>query len=233
MESKTQRQSAIIAGLSIVIMTIAAGVANDVTIGPLIVQDSDPETLKNILGAKLTFNLGVLCWLIILASDVFAAWGLYLFLKPVNKNLSLITGWFRIVYAAMLATSIFNLVYVSLLISDVGKSSIGITGNLSTNVMFFLDAFDKMFSVSLIVFGIHILLLGYLVFRSGYVPKILGILLFIGFIGYMIINISNLLIPQYKDFIEILNWIFIIPMLAEVALGLWLLIVGLRNKKIK
>jgi hypothetical protein len=213
-------------------MTIAAGLANDVAIGPLIVEDNAPSTLLNILGAKLSFKLGFLCWMVILVTDVFAAWGLYIFLKPVSKILSLIAAWFRLVYAAMLAVSIFNLLYIILLIDTTGATSVGISGTLGTNVMFYLDAFDKMFSVSLIVFGIHVLLLGYLVYRSIHFPKILGILLIIGFLGYIIINISKLLFPQYDETIRILEWIFLIPMLSEVALGLWLLIVGFRNQMI-
>lgn len=233
MESTAQHQSAIVAGVSIVVMTIAAGTANDIAIGPLIVQENAPATMENILGAKLSFNLGVLCWLTILISDVFAAWGLYVFLKPVQKNLSLMMAWFRLVYAAMLAASIFNLVNVSLLINNVGASPGDFTGKLSATVMFYLDAFDKMFSVSLIVFGIHIIILGYLIHKSGYFPKILGILLMIGFVGYMMINISKLLIPQYQVEIRIVEWIFLIPMLSEVALGLGLLFIGLKKKNIR
>lgn len=230
-QSKIQRQSAIVAGVAIVTMTIAATIANDITIGGLTIDNNPSETLRNILSSKTTFNIGVLSWLIILISDVFAAWGLYIFLKPVSRNLSLMTAWFRLVYVAMLAVSIFNLVNVHQLIHQPGLSSVDSTIQLSEKVMFYLNAFDNMFSVSLIVFSIHILLLGCLSLKSKYIPRIFGIVLFIAFTGYVITNTSNLVFPEYKDVMKIVEIIFFIPMLGEVALGIWLLIIGLRKNE--
>ena len=231
-QSKSQRQAALISGIAIVIMTIAAIIANDGTINRLIIENNATETFKNILASKTTFNIGVLSWLIILISDVFAAWGLYLFFKHFDKNLSLITGWLRLVYAAMLGASIFNLIYVYLIVNQPGISTVDITDQLSEKVMFYISAFNLMFSVSLIVFGIHILLVGYLSVKTEYIPKILGVILMLAFVGYIVPNISNLILPEYKDFMRIIQMIFLIPMLGEVALGIWLLILGLRKNEI-
>ena len=228
--SKTQYQSAIVSGIAIITMTIAATIANDFNIGSLKVDNNAPETLKNIMASKTTFNVGVFSWFVILISDVFAAWGLYIFFKSVSKNLSLMTAWFRLVYVGMLGVSIFNLIYVHLLIHQPGLSSVNCSVQLGEKVMFYLNAFDAMFSFSLIVFGIHILLLGYLCLKSKYVPKIFGIILIVAFVGYAITNISNLLFPEYKDVMRIVAMIFLLPMLGEVALGIWLLIIGLRKK---
>lgn len=224
----SQRKAALAAGIAIIAMTIAATLANDITIGKLVVERNATETLKNILASKTTFNAGILCWLIILVSDVVAAWGLYIFLKPVNRNQSLIAAWFRLIYAAMLAAAIFNLVYVHILIHQAVPSAADVTVQLSRDVMFYLDAFDTTFSFSLIVFGIHILLVGILALKSGYVPKVFGIILIIAFVGYVLINLSNLLFPEYKDAMKIVEWIFLFPMLGEVALGIWLLIKGIK-----
>jgi hypothetical protein len=228
--NENQRKGALAAGIAIIAMTIAATIANDVTIGKLVVERNETVTLKNILASKTTFNTGILCWLIILVSDVVAAWGLYIFFKPVSKNQSLIAAWFRLIYAAMLAVAIFNLVNVHILIQQAVPSAADLTIQLSREVMFYLDAFDTTFSFSLIVFGIHILLVGILVLKSGYVPKIFGIILITAFAGYTIINMSNILFPEYKDAMKIVEWIFLFPMLGEVALGIWLLIKGLRKK---
>lgn len=226
----SQRQGSIVAGIAIVAMTIAAGIANDVTIGSLITENNASETLMSITASNTTINVGVFCWLIILISDVFAAWGLNLFFKPVNQNLSLLAAWFRLVYAAMLAASIFNLVYVQLLIHQPNLAAVVPSNQLGENVMFYLGAFDAMFSVSLIVFSIHILLLGYLSLKSEYLPKIFGIILIVAFAGYALINISNLVFPEFKEVMRIVEIIFLIPMLGEVALGIWLLVLGLRTK---
>jgi hypothetical protein len=223
-----QRKAALASGIAILVMTIAATIANDITIGKLVVERNATITVNNILSSTSTFNVGVLSWLIIMVSDVVAAWGLYIFFKPVSKNQSLIAAWFRLIYVAMLAAAIFNLVYVHLLIHQAMPSSSDITDQLSRDVLFYLDAFDATWSLGLIVFGIHILLVGTMALKSGYVPKIFGIILIIAFAGYAIINISNLLFPEYKDAMKIVAWIFLFPMLGEVALGIWLLIKGVK-----
>jgi len=229
--SDKQRKAALAAGIAILVMTIAATVANDFTIGNLVVEKNPTETLKNILASKTIFNVGILSWLIILVSDVVAAWGLYIFFKPVSKDLSLMAAWFRLIYAAMLAAAIYNLVYVHILIHQAVPSAADISGQLGRDVLFYLDAFDATWSVSLIVFGIHVLLIGYLALKSGYVPKIFGIILIIAFVGYATIHISNLVFPDSKDAMKIVAWIFLFPMLGEVALGIWLLIKGVKISK--
>jgi hypothetical protein len=228
--TEDQRKAALATGIAIVVMTIAATIANDITIGKLVVEGNAAETLNNILASKTTFNAGIYSWLIILVSDVVAAWGLYIFFKPVHKNQSLLAAWFRLIYAAMLAAAIFSLVHVHLLIHQSLPFAEDIRVQLGRDVLFYLEAFDSTWSLSLIVFGIHILLVGILTLKSGFVPKIFGIILIIAFAGYVIIHSSYLLFPQYRDAMRIVAWIFLFPMLGEVALGIWLLIIGIRKK---
>lgn len=228
--SKTNKQSAIVSGFAILIMAIAAVVANDVTIRSLIVENNATETLTHILSSKTKFNIGVLSWIVILICDLIVAWGLYLFFRPVSKNLSLLAAWFRLAYVAMLAVSILNLIYAHLIILPIDSSSVEGSTLVAENLLFYLDTFDAMWAISLIIFGIHIFLIGYLALKSGYVPKIFGILLMIAFIGYTIPKISNLLFPEYKDIMRNIEAIFLIPMLSEVALGGWLLLTGFKRK---
>jgi hypothetical protein len=222
----TLREAAIISGVAILIMTAAAVIATDLTIGSLIVADNAAATTNNIKASGMIFRVGVFSWLIILICDVLAAWGLYIFLKPVNKDLSLLMAWLRLVYVAILGVALLNYIKVLLLTgSDYYTSSLG-TDQFQSQVLLLVNSFDNMWSIGLIVFGLHIFLLGYLVFKSGYIPKTLGILLIIAFAGYVIINLGDLLIPAYSDYKKIVMYIFIIPMLSELALGLWLLVKG-------
>jgi hypothetical protein len=219
-----QRRAAIIAGAAIVIMALAAVVANDLTINRLVVTDNAPATWKNLMNSSWLFRTGIFAWLIILICDALAAWGLYLFFKPVNKNLSLLMAWFRIIYVAILGTSMMNLLYVLQLISDPAYLSAIGAEHAETQVLFYMNAFYNEWSFGLVVFGIHILLLGYLLIKSGYRVKIIGVILIIAFMGYTLIHVSKLLVQQYEKFIEILEWVFLLPMLGEVALGIWLLV---------
>lgn len=225
------REAAIIAGTSIIIMAIAAMISTDLTINTLVEPESASATLKNIRSSEMLFRIGVVCWIIVLICDVIAAWGLYIFLKPVNHSFALIMAWFRLIYAAILGTSLASFVHVLLLINDGDyMSTIGVE-QLQSQVLMHINGFNDTWSIGLVVFGIHIFFLGYLILKSGYIPKIFGVLLLVAFIGYIFINITNLLFPQYEDFMIIVGWIFIVPMLSEVALGIWLLLNG-RNVQI-
>lgn len=129
-----------------------------------------------------------------------------IFLKPVNKNLSLISAWFRLVYVAILGAAWINLLNIILQVNGTSFSSIG--EQLQTQVLLHLNAFYSIWAFGLIVFGIHALFPGWLIIKSNFTPKILGILLLLAFLGYFIINSSNLLFPQYKNVMKIVEYIF-------------------------
>jgi len=164
-------------------MTIAAVFATDITIGSLVVSHDAAATTNHIKSSEMLFRTGVLSWLVILICDVLAAWGLYIFLKPANSSLSLLAAWLRLVYAAILGAAICNLLYVTMLIrSEAYQTGLGIRP-LQLQVLLFVNGFYDLWSLGLIVFGIHILLVGYLIFRSDYIPKFLGALLLLAFFG--------------------------------------------------
>lgn len=220
------RKAAIVTGTAILIMTVAAVSAANFTIGSLVVKNDPTATLKNITASEFLFRFGVFSWIVTLLCDVLASWGLYIFLKPVNKELSLLMAWFRIVYVAILGAALLNYVNVLSLISS-AKSASALGGDqLQAQVMMFVNGFSNTWSVGLIVFGFHLLLLGYLGFKSGYIPKTFGVLLIIASAGYVITSLGNLLLANYDNYRMTLQIIFMVPMLSEVALGLWLLIKG-------
>ncbi len=221
------KTAAIVAGVAIVVMAIAAAVANDFTIGSLVIQNDAATTAKNIQNSETLFRLGIYSWFIILICDILAAWGLYIYLKPVNKNLSLLTAWFRLIYVAILGAAILNYLHILDVLNSNGYLEAFGIEQMQSQVMLFLNGFDAAWSLGLAVFGIHILFLGYLAFKSGYIPKIFGILLFLAFVGYFVTNSANILILHYEKYKALLGWIFIIPMIVgEVGLALWLLIKG-------
>ncbi|PRX53675.1 DUF4386 domain-containing protein [Flagellimonas meridianipacifica] len=220
------RIAAKVAGYALLFMTIAAVAATDLTIGPLIELENPTASINNVKSNQMLFRLGILSWIVVLICDILAAWGLYVYLSPVNKRISLLAAWLRIVYTAILGTSILNLNHVLELIgSEYHLTTIGYA-HFESQTWLFLRSFDSSWSIGLIIFSLHIFFLGYLGLKSNYVPKILSIFLLIGSFGYILIHLFNLLSPQFQSLIQILGWIFIIPMLSEVALGLWLLVKG-------
>ena len=216
----SQRQAALIAGFGLLIMTIFYIFADFFVFQKLIVPGDAATTANNIIASEMLFRTGIGCILIVLICDVVVAWALYIFLKQVNINLSLLTAWLRLVYAAMLGIAMLNFVVVLILLSGADYLAVFETDQLHAQVMLFLNAFYDVWALGLIIFGFHLAALGYLAFRSDYIPKILGILLMAAGLGYLIDYFGSLLFPNSDVAISmVLGW-------GELIFMFWLLFKG-------
>jgi len=223
----SQRKAAIVTGVALLIMAILAGFLFGFGLESLFVPGDAAATANKIMAFEILFRTGVFSGLIILILDVLVAWGFYIILKQVNKSLSLLTAWLRVVYASFIGIALLNFVFVLLLLSGDDYLKVFETDQLHAQVLLFFNAFNNIWAIGLIVFGCHLFLLGYLVFKSGYIPKFLGILLVIASIGYLISNIGILLLSNYEDYKTAIDLIFIAPMIGgEMGLAFWLLFKG-------
>jgi hypothetical protein len=218
------RNAAVITGIALFIMAIMAPIANFSILQKLIVPGDAETTLSNVITEGGSFRVATALFLIVALLDILVAWGLYIFLKPVNKSLSLLTAWLRVVYATMLGVVTISLVNVIQLTDGGGLAILPDTGDLHGLVMQSLMRFDYGWEFSLIIFGFHLLILGFLVFKAGYMKRILGILLLIAALGYLIDGFGRLLSPGYGTGISVYTFI------GEIVLIFWLLIAGGRDK---
>lgn len=217
------RTAAIVAGLGLLIMTILAIIANFSVLENLIVPGDATTSAANIMASSELFRVGICSLLIVAILDVIVAWALYIFLKPVNKSLSLLAAWFRVAYAAIFAIALNNLSIVLQLLSGADYLKVFETNQLYAQVMLSLNAFTSGWDFGLAFFGLHLLILGYLAFKSGYIPKLLGILLIIAGLGYLIDSLGKLLMPNYNVSIAMFTFI------GEALLFLWLLWRGFKG----
>ena len=218
-------KSAIIAGIGLILMAILAPIANFSIIQGLIVPDDAAKTVSNIVASEELFRLGICFFLIVAVLDIIVAWALYVFLKPINKSLSLLTAWFRIVYATMLGVVLIYLINVLQLVNGAEYLTAFEPNQIQTLVMLSVRNFTLGWEFSLIVFGFHLLLLGYLVLKAGYMRKILGILIILAALGYLIDGFGKLLSTDYNISISMYTFI------GEVILIFWLLIIGRKIKE--
>jgi hypothetical protein len=217
------RTAAIVAGLGLLLMTILAIIANFIALQNLIVPGDPTTTASNIRASTGLFRIGIGSLLIVSILDVIVAWALYIFLKPVNKSLSLLAAWFRVVYAAIFAIALNNLLLVLQLLNDADYLKVGETNQVYAQVMLSLNAFNSGWDIGLAFFGLHLVVVGYLAFKSGYVPKLLGILLIIAGLGYLIDSLGKILIPNYNVSIAMFTFI------GEALLFIWLLWKGTKG----
>ncbi|MGG0238152.1 DUF4386 domain-containing protein [Bacillus rhizoplanae] len=226
-ERSDQRKSALTAGTSLIIMTLAAFFSYGFVHASLVVQGDAGTTFHNIMSSNILFKAEIFGWVIILISDIVVAWAFYIFLKPIHKNLSLLGAWFRLTYAAILGIAILNLIFALLLTKHTDYLSLFKTDQLQAQMMLFLDAFESIWSIGLIIFGGHLMVVGYLAFKSDSVPKVISILLLLASIGYIVIHLCNTFLPEYAGIISILTFVFTVPMIVgELGFGIWLLFKG-------
>ena len=219
------RTAALIAGIGLLIMAIAAPFAELYAYPQLVVPGNASETTQNIIANKTLFSSAIFGYLIAFLCDVLVAWALYLLLKPVNENLSMLTAWFRLVYTVIALVALLNLVTVLQLVNTSEASTLAQPDLLQAQIMFSIDAFRSHWYFGLLFFGIHLGLLGYVVFRSNYIPRILGILLVIAGLGYLLSNLKPFLFPTMNlDFAEYTFY-------GELIFMLWLLIRGPKIKE--
>ncbi len=150
-------------------------------------------------------------------------WALYVFFKQVNKSLALFAAWFMLVHDAILGAALLNLVFGSVLLSGADYLTVFEPNQLHALGLLFLDGFNYGFQIGLIFFSFHLGILGYLVYKSGYIPRILSVLLIVASFGYLIKSIG-ILLPNYPEIIE---QVLIAPnLIGELAIIVWLVFKG-------
>jgi hypothetical protein len=206
------RTAAIVAGVGLLLMAILSPIAYLNTFQSLVKFDDAALTAQNILNSMGAFRTCILLLFIVAILDIVVAWGLYVLLVPTNKNLSTLAAWLRVIYAGIFIFAISKL-YVALQV---------ITAD-GIQAMSFLKAFQSLWDKGLILFGFHLLVLGYLAYKSGYIPKWLGVFLVLASVGYIVDGFGKILSPVYS--LNIAQFTFV----GEVFLIFWLLWKGFKG----
>jgi hypothetical protein len=231
MNSTSQRPAALTAGLSLLVMFFAAMFANFAVVEGMLVPDDGTATLKNVLANLPLFRFGVIAFLVVLVCDVLAAWGLYVFFAPANEQLSKLAGWLRLTYTAVFGAAIFSLVSILHLLTDASLMAMFETSQLQAQVMLYFSDFNSAWTFSLVLFGVHLFVLGYLIVRSGHAPKWIGVMLILAAIVYTADSFAKFLMPNYPEYATFfLIFLLIFGIIGELSLCLWLLFKGGKGK---
>ena len=156
------------------------------------------------------------------------AWALYVLLKPVHKNLALLFLLLNAAGVAVQCLSLLSLFAPMLINSSADFQKAFQPDQLNALNLLFLNLHKSGFTIAQIFFGAWLFPLGYLVFKSGFLPKWLGILLIADFFGVMIWFFQFFLLPGY-DIIAYPG--LAISIIAEFSLSLWLIIMGVKEQK--
>jgi Domain of unknown function (DUF4386) len=195
----------------------------------LIVSGDAAATAHNILGSPGLWRLGVAGDFIVVLLAVPLLWIEYLLLRPVSKSLVLLAVLFNLVSLAVEAISKLPLLLVTSALGTADYLKAFEPQQLQVLASLALKAHGIAFNIALIFFGFTCLVNGYLIFRSGYLPRFVGVLLQIAGLSYLIACFAALFAPSFADMI--LPAILLPPLIGESSFCLWLLVKGVNLAK--
>jgi hypothetical protein len=199
-------------------MSVVAIFGAVVVVDGLVTEGDAAATAADITASAGMFRLGIVSLIVVIALDVVVAWALYRVFSPVNASLSMLAAIMRLVYSAVFMVAIGELLGVIRLLSDEGNRAVLGTDQVQVMAMQGMTSFYDIWYVSQFLFGLHLLLLGYLAYRSGYIPRLLGALLAIAGLGYAADSFGAVL--SESSWTDISAFTF----LGEFLLALWLVI---------
>jgi hypothetical protein len=195
-----------------------------------VVVPGDPvATINNLMASESMFRFGMVAETLIVLIEIVVSAILYMLLRPVNMPLAFASALARFGQSMLQAVNLFTAVPALLLLGGAGYLAAFEPDQLNAIVLLFMNVNAFVIFIWGLLFGFHLLLLGYLVYKSGFWPKILGILLVIGSVGYLAQSYGHLLAPQYDGILSTVVIVLSIP--GELAFTLWLLIKGINVER--
>jgi len=199
--------------------------------GKLIVWGDPTATAAKILASESLWRFSVAAELFYLLCAVALAAIFYVLLRPVSRDLALLAVFFNLVSIAIEATGRLHLISALTVLRGAERLTAFEPNQVHALAYLSLQSHGRGFSISLLFFGCVCLVLGYLIFRSGYLPKLLGVLMQIAGLGYLMDGFALILSPAFHAMIFPAS---LLPaFVAESSFCLWLLVKGVNVEKWK
>ncbi|HKD79322.1 MAG TPA: DUF4386 domain-containing protein [Candidatus Angelobacter sp.] len=196
----------------------------------LVVDSDAAATAHNILAHELLYRWGFVGDVVSCVAFIVYTLLLYNLFRPVSRRLSLLAAVSNLIGEAIqLSIGVFLLAPLVVLNGARSLSAVNVAQSQAQALMF-LDLYDYGYAISMVLFGLWNILTGYLIFRSTFLPRILGVLLAISGFYYQINNFAQFLSPAIAARVQ--PYVFVIGM-AELLLALWLVVMGVNEQRWK
>jgi hypothetical protein len=223
-----QERLARVTGLLFLILAVF-GMFSVITLESLVVPGDAVTTAANILGSRWLFGSSLVAWIVVVLADVAVSVTLYLLLEPVSRALSLGAASVRLVYSAILGGVLLNL-YDAFRLLTSAEGGAGLDAQQrQTMALLSLDTFSTGFLLALVFFGVHLVALGFLLYRSRYVPRAFGVLLVAAGVGYIADSLATFFVAGHGG---LASAVLVAPaVLGELGLTGWLLVKGVKVRR--
>ena len=225
----SNKKTARIAGL-LYLIVVLTGIFNLMYVpSKLIVWDNASVTFNNILESETLFRLGIMAGIICYTAFLILPIVLYKLLNQVNKTYAIGMVTLAVISVPLSLVNLLNKVNVLTLIDKAQYLQVIEADELQAQVLLYLDFYNNGIEIASVFWGLWLLPFGYLVFKSGFLPKILGICLMAGCFGYLTNFIGGFLFQNYAG-LGIARFVSLPGSIGEIGICLWLLIIGIKDK---
>jgi len=197
----------------------------------IIINNNAAATANNIILHEQLYRLGLVVHIIILLTNIPLAVIFYELFKIVNKRIALLVVFFTLTGTTIEAVNLLNQFAPLILLKNVINVSAFTSQQLQTIVYKFSQLQEIGFNLAIVFFGFYCISAGYLVFKSTFLPKIIGVMMTIGGLCYLVNSFASFIAPQFAA--SLFPFIQIPSGLAELNFCLWLLTIGVNTLKWK
>ena len=216
------------AGFLYLVTIIAGGFAEAFVREGLTVSRDAAATAHNILSSEQIYRFGFVADLVTLICGTIVSLIFYILFKPVNKNGALLALIFSVTAGAVMAVNLLNQLAPLLLLHSQTYLKAFTIEQLQTLSLFFLNFHEQGYGISLLLFAFYFPIIGYLIYKSNFLPRILGIIYTMAGVGYLVNSLSWFLYPHLAS--HLFPYVLLPAGIGEISMSLWLIFKGIKVK---
>ena len=228
-DAKRAQLIARIGGVLYLLIILIGAVGEAVVRGSIVVPGDPTATATNLRSMEWLWRLGVAGEIVLLTCATALALIFYVLVRPVSRDLALLTVFFNLICIAIEGVAAVSLAAALLPTMNAAYLSAFTPEQLNVMAMLSIRSHTVGFGIALIFFGVECVILGYLIARTGYMPRLVGVLMQIAGLCYVINSFALLLSPPLSS--RLFPAILLPSLIAELSLALWLLVKGVRTER--
>lgn len=212
------RSASLTAGTGLLLMAALSGFGLIIVVEGLVTPGDAAQTATDILASEGLFRAGIVSVFGVIALDVVVAGALYRVFRPVSRHLSALAAGFRLAYSAVFLAAAGHLGAALRLLGSQDALPAFSAEQVHKLALSRIGTFDAVWDAGFVLFGLHLLVVGYLAYRSGYLPRLVGLLLTVAGAGYVFDSVAVVLSDGSVPKVGTYTWI------GELLLALWLVV---------
>jgi hypothetical protein len=218
-----------VAGLLLLFIVVIAPFSQLYVPSTIIVPGDATATADNIEASGWVLRLGIVSDSLVFLIEIVLCVLLYVLFRPVSRTLSLVAAFARLSMTVVMAVNVLAYFTALLLLSGAAYLTVFGPAQLDALALLSLNAHQYGVYVWEAFFGLDLAVLGYLIFRSGYFPRILGVLMVVGALGYLTHSYGSWLYPDHAE--TLASVVGVTAIIGELPFFLWLAIKGVNVQR--